>query len=215
MKKELWLIWKNPYMRRRYIIGTLTKHENNYSFKYNLEEKIPDFDYFPGFADINKTYNNTELFTNILNRLPNPSRPDYEKILNNYGLNRNSSHMEILEKTRGRLLTDTFEFVIPFCKENIMFEVAGIQYCDEFRKCKSTMNVGDKILLELEMTNKYDENAIIVKYEKYKIGYVPRYYSSELAKLLKENFKYDAYITHLNIESKINDEIISVKVDLL
>lgn len=215
MKKELWLIWKNPKTRRRYLVGILTKHDNNYNFKYSKNEKIPDFDYFPGFNKIDDVYNNTELFTNILNRLPNPSRPDYEKILKSYGLNRDSSNMEILEKTRGRLLTDTFEFVTPFNEDNIMFEVAGIRYCDELKKCKKNMKIGDKISLELESINKYDEDAVVVKYESYKIGYVPRYYSSHLAKLLRKNIEYKAYINNLNIDSKINDENISVKVDLL
>lgn len=214
MKKELWVIWKNPNTRQRYKIGILTKHDNNYSFRYDLEEKIKDFDYFPGFPDINKTYNSVDLFTNILNRLPNPNRPDYEKILSNYELNKESSYMEILEKTRGRLITDTYEFVLPFSRDKVMFEVAGVQYSEEFKKCKNVMHIGDKIVLELEPSNKHDVNAIIVKYDKYKIGYVPRYYSFELAKLLRDKVKYNSYITHLNTESEINDEIISVKVDL-
>lgn len=214
MKKELWVIWKNPNTRQRYKIGILTKHDNNYSFRYDLEEKIKDFDYFPGFPDINKTYNSLDLFTNILNRLPNPNRPDYEKILNNYELNKESSDMEILEKTRGRLITDTYEFVVPFSRDKIMFEVAGVQYSEEFKKCKNVMRIGNKISLELETDNKYDGNAIIVKYDNYKIGYVPRYYTYELAKLLRDKIKYNAYITHLNIESEIKDERVSVKVDL-
>lgn len=118
MKKELWVVWKNPNTRQRYKIGILTKHDNNYSFRYDLEEKIKDFDYFPGFPDTNKTYNSVNLFTNILSRLPNPNRPDYEKILSNYGLNKESSYMEILEKTRGRLITDTYEFVLPFSRDS-------------------------------------------------------------------------------------------------
>lgn len=47
----------------------------------------------------------------------------------------------------------------------------------------------------------------------YKIGYVPRYYSEELAKIMKKGLMYEAYITHINMESKINDESISIKVN--
>lgn len=47
----------------------------------------------------------------------------------------------------------------------------------------------------------------------YKIGYVSRYYSEELAKIMKKGLMYEAYITHINMESKINDESISIKVN--
>lgn len=56
-------------------------------------------------------------------------------------------------------------------------------------------------------------NAIIIKYGMYKIGYVSRYYSEELAKIMKKGLMYEAYITHINMESKINDERISIKVN--
>ena len=45
MKKILWLIWKNPRTRIRYKIGTLTVHDNNYDFRYNIDEyNLKDID---------------------------------------------------------------------------------------------------------------------------------------------------------------------------
>ena len=90
MKKEMWLIWKNPVSRRRYKIGILTCTENKFAFKY-ADPELNDamkvgFKDFPGFGDIHKTYESNELFANILTRLPNKSRPDYLEILNSYNL---------------------------------------------------------------------------------------------------------------------------------
>lgn len=221
MKKELWLIWKEPISRRRYTVGTLVKHTNAYTFRYNeavvREVQQLGFDFFPGFEKIEKVYNNKELFTSILNRLPNPTRKDYEEVLKSYGLNKNSSLIEILETTKGRLLTDNYEFVSAFNKEKIEFDLAGTRHCKDFEKCRNTLKVGDKLILELERNNRYDENAIVVLFDeekRYKIGYVPRYYSKQLSELLKKNVKYNAEIINIKIESLLKDEIISGKVEL-
>ena len=81
------------------------------------------------------------------------------------------------------------------------------------------MNINDKLLLELEPSNTEDVNAIKVIYvkdgEKYHIGYVPRYYTKELAELLKKNIQYSAMIKNLNFESDIYDEDISTIVKLI
>lgn len=124
MTNKLWLIWKKPKERRIFIIGELTYENNEYKFKYIDSEldnaKKNGLDFFPGFNDIKKEYvSNTELFPNIETRLPNTSRPEYSKVLDLYNLDSNSSKMEILEKTKGRLLTDNFEFVSAFDKNKI------------------------------------------------------------------------------------------------
>ena len=222
MKKELWLIWKNPNSRRRYTVGILTQHVDKFIFKYNEQvvEEISEqgFDYFPGFNNIKETYASENLFPNILNRLPNSNRDDYEEILNSYGLNMNNTFFEILERTKGRLLTDNYEFIPPFNKNKIEFEVAGINHCKDFEKCRDILKIGDKLSLELEANNQYDNNAIMVIFtdkEKYKIGYVPRYYSEDLAKLLRKNIGYIAEINNIKIETLIKDESVSAKVELL
>ena len=90
MKEELWLIWKDPTSRRRYKIGSLIKENNRYSFTYVNPElddaRTVGFKYFPGFEDLKKSYESDTLFTNILTRLPNETRPDYLEILNCYNL---------------------------------------------------------------------------------------------------------------------------------
>ena len=79
MKNELWLTWKEPYSRRRYKVGVLSKEEKNYIFKYENPEldaaTEKGFKYFPGFEDTKKVYKNEVLFMNIKTRLPNVSNP--------------------------------------------------------------------------------------------------------------------------------------------
>lgn len=223
MNNEMWLIWKNPKTRRRYKIGVLTYNKQQYIFKY-VNPELNDarkngFEFFPGFEDIHKEYSNKELFANIETRLPNPARPDYLEILNVYGLEKDSTKLEILRATKGRLLTDNYEFVPAFDKVKVQFDVAGTRHCSDVKKCLKLISVNDKLLLELEPNNLYDEYAIKVILDKnnkyYHLGYVPRYYSKELTKLLKDNVEYSAMVQSLNFESKISDEDINVVVKLI
>ena len=224
MANKLWLIWKEPKERRRFIIGELTYENNEYKFKYIDSElnnaRKNGLDFFPGFDDIEKEYvSNTGLFPNIETRLPNTARPEYLEILNLYNLDTDSSKMEILEKTKGRLLTDNFEFVPIFDKNKIEFEVDGTSHSNDIKNYKDIFKVNDNLLLERESDNKYDEYAIKVICKKngtlYHLGYVPRYYSKELSRMLDENVKYSAKIKYLNFESKLDDEDITADVKLI
>lgn len=223
MRKEMWLIWKNPITRRRYKIGVLTILDNQYTFKY-ISPELDDatkvgFNYFPGFEDIKKTYKSEKLFANIETRLPNTSRPDYLEILNSYGLEMDSSQFEILKATKGRLITDNYEFVPTFDNNKVEFDVAGTRHCKDLEKCKNQLSVNDKLELELEPTNAFDKNAIKVicvkNNKKYHIGYVPRYYSEELSEILKRSIEYSAMIQSLNFKTDFFDEDVTACVKLI
>lgn len=223
MEKEMWLIWKQPETRRRYKIGKLNYNNKVYTFKY-LNPELDDalaagFNFFPGFDDINNVYISDELFANIETRLPNKARKDYLEILNSYNLEKGSSKLEILKATKGRLLTDNYEFVPAFDTRKIEFDVAGTRHCSDINYCKEKISVNDRLLLYLDSDNKYDKYAIKVILKKdgkeYHIGYVPRYYSKELTEMLKNNIEYSALIKSLNFESDFSDEDITAFVKLI
>lgn len=223
MRRELWLIWKHPETRRRYKIGTLIYENNIYTFKYTNPELDSalnvGFRYFPGFENIRETYKNQELFANIETRLPNPNRADYLEILNSYNLEKNSTKLEILKATRGRLVTDNYEFVPAFDGNRIEFDVAGTRHCSDVKEYRDLININDKLLLEMEPENIQDKYAIKIILNKngkrFHLGYVPRYYSEQLTLLLKSNIKYSAMIESLNFESELSDEDISAYVKLI
>ena len=214
MKNEMWLIWKNEESRRRFKIGILTYDNNNYKFKY-VDPELNDakkngFDFYPGFDEMNKEYVSNELFPNIDTRLPNVSRPDYLSILNSYNLDLSSSKFEILKATKGRLITDNFEFVPSFDKNKIEFDVAGTSHYD-YQSYKELIKVNDNIILEPEPDNLYDRFAIKVMYQinnkNVKLGYVPRYYSKELTNLLNNHINYSAMVQKVNIDSSFDDDV--------
>ena len=222
MKQELWLIWRQPETRRRYKIGVLT-FDKEYVFSYvnpELDEALANgFTYFPGFRDVNQKYESNELFANIKTRLPNTKRPDYLDILNTYGLDLNSSLYDILKATRGRLVTDNYEFVPAFDCRKIEFDVAGTRYSKDLKDCLDIIQVNDSLKLELDPNNTYDKNAIKVVLvhdgKEYHLGFVPRYYSQSSTELLNKNVSYSAMVESLNFESALSDEDITVYVKLI
>lgn len=223
MKKEMWLIWKHPESRRRYKVGTLVYEDDTYTFQYvnpELDDALKvGFHYFPGFEDLHKVYTASQLFANIETRLPNSSRKDYLELLNLYNLERNCTKLEILKATKGRLITDNYEFVAAFDSSKIEFDVAGVRHYLNKEQCQNLLELNDKLLLELDPVNQYDDYAIKVICSKngnrYHLGYVPRYYSKELANLLQKKVSYSAMIKGFNFESEIDDENITAFVNLI
>ena len=223
MKEELWLIWKDSTSRRRYKIGSLIKENNRYSFTYVNPElddaRTVGFKYFPGFEDLKKSYESDTLFTNILTRLPNETRPDYLEILNCYNLEKDSDDFDILKATRGRTLTDNYEFVPAFDLSKIEFDVAGTSHCSDVEECKNYLKVNKKLYLDPEPENLKDPNAIKIIFKEndkpYHLGYVPRYYCEELLVELKKGTQYSAMIQSLNLESQLSDENITANVKLI
>lgn len=223
MKEELWLIWKDSTSRRRYKIGSLIKENNRYSFNYVNPElddaRTVGFKYFPGFEDLKRSYESDTLFTNILTRLPNERRPDYLEILNCYNLEKDSDDFDILKATRGRALTDNYEFVPAFDPSKIEFDVAGTSHCSDVEECKNYLKVNKKLYLDPEPENLKDPNAIKIIFKEndksYHLGYVPRYYCKELLAELEKGTQYSAMIQSLNIESQLSDENITANVKLI
>lgn len=223
MNNELWLIWKEPLSHRRFKIGVLIKLNDGYEFSYVDSElgeaRKVGFNFFPGFNDLSKTYKNNELFINIASRLPNKGRIDYLEILNSYNLDKESSDFDILKATRGRTLTDNYEFVPAFDLNKIEFDVAGTRHCKDINKCKDFLKINRVLYLEPEPNNKNDENAVKVVLKEngklYHLGYVPRYYSKELLNELNKGAKYSAMIQNLKFNSPFSDENIVANVKLI
>ena len=223
MNNELWLIWKEPLSHKRFKIGSLIKLNDGYEFSYVDPElgeaRKVGFNFFPGFNDLSKTYKNNELFINIASRLPNKGRIDYLEILNSYNLDKESSDFDILKATRGRTLTDNYEFVPAFDLNKIEFDVAGTRHCKDINKCKDFLKINRVLYLEPEPNNKNDENAVKVVLKEngklYHLGYVPRYYSKELLNELNKGAKYSAMIQNLKFNSPFSDENIVANVKLI
>ena len=230
--KELWLIWRSgdAAHRSRYKVGILQwdPEADTYTFRYDHGDDLEaarkiGFVSFPGFEDLNKTYKiENKLFSNIAARLPKPERDDYLDILNRYDLDAFDKQFTILVATRGRQITDNFEFVPAFQKNKVEYDVAGVDHrqIDDLNTSveEGYLVSGARLNLEREKNNRYDSSAIRILLpagkRKVFIGYVPKYYSKYLAEKLDAGTDYSAVIAKVDLGSKIRDEKISAVVRL-
>lgn len=222
---ELLLVWKDPDTRQRFVVGTLrySPDKNEYMFSYlntDLDKAVMrGFQNYPAFPKLDKVYlNEDELFPGIQQRLPNRKRANYPQILMKYNLDGTSSEMEILAATRGRLGTDNFEFVpaIHFILEepfHLTFDLAAARYYD-FPEVATKLKEHESVTLEADQDNSYDRFAVKVMYDKNLcLGYVPKYYSSEISRVLESD--YTAKIKKLDIKNENPDEWAKVTVEVV
>ena len=205
MNNELWLIWKEPLSHRRFKIGILIKLNDGYEFSYVDPElgeaRKVGFNFFPGFNDLSKTYKNNELFINIASRLPNKGRIDYLEILNSYNLDKESSDFDILKATRGRTLTDNYEFVPAFDLNKIEFDVAGTRHCKDINKCKDFLKINRVLYLEPEPNNKNEVDDRLFKLNFAKSSNIPGKFfvikSVDEANIIRVNYIYNNFYSQL------------------
>lgn len=186
----LWLIWQDPKTRLRHVVGKLWLNDNDsceFAYQKNgfrvAESK--GFRVLPSLPDCNMTYQSSKLFSVFARRLPDKRRPDYQKILEGYGLPPESSEFDILAKTGGKLATDNFEFVtslescsnLPFKHELFL---AGWKYWGGAIGIPPEELIPGTILKIIpEPENQFDKFALqVFTTAGKKIGYVPSFYSN-------------------------------------
>lgn len=214
MEIELWLAWKDPQSRQRYVIGKLW-YDIEYKFKYihsseecakninncgiDLAEKY-GFRRLEPFPNI-QVYSNEKLFYIFDRRLPSRKRPDFKQLVNEFGIKADCTPLELLQATGGRLATDTMEFVSPlvFSRDgafDIDFYVTGWRHY-QGETVLAELLPGTLLKLCLEPTNKYDPFAIQVLSPSQKLlGYVPVYYSRYLDEIVRSE-DYEARILRI------------------
>lgn len=116
MKKDLvYLVWTDVNTGDKYKVATLYKENETYYFKYILENvkeaQKRGFQLLIAFPNINEIYDNPKLFATFAARLPEPTRPEIDKILEEYGMTE-YEEFELLKRSGAKLPTDNYEFVI-------------------------------------------------------------------------------------------------------
>ncbi|UOR10258.1 HIRAN domain-containing protein [Halobacillus amylolyticus] len=200
MKELLWLVWQNPKSRKKYHVGNLLYvADDGYYFEYDktnkprgLQEAIKNgFVTFFAFPDLSKSYYSPFMFHAFSRRLPNKERPDYNSLLQLYGLTSLSHEMEILRVTKGKTATDSFELVSPLLMNEGMFKVdfyiEGWRYYDG-EKSLDTLENDQELILVREPDLKHDKYAVkILTTDGAHLGYIPAVYAEFFSTLLKED----------------------------
>ena len=214
-KDYLYLIWKSGESGKQYIVGQLTKN-SRYEFEYceEIKEAVKDgFVPLLCFPNLNKVYSDERLFPVFSSRLPDKKRKDIRQILGKYVMEKYDEYL-LLKRSGARLPIDGLEFIDPILDvdENILriFYIAGVRHClnCEGIDCLKAIKVtrGDEVFLKRDLENKYDEYAVqMLDYSRNLLGYVPRYYSKSVAKLIEKGNKIECHIYNVDKDSNCNN----------
>jgi len=184
--RRLLLVWKEPTIRLRYLIGNLWQDRKGYHFCYerqlprSLAEAVAKgFTLLEGFDNPDGHWEAAVLFPVFNRRLPSrDNENEYEKMGLVVG-----EEMEFLRQTGGRVPTDTLEFLEPIeespgkAEYTILFPIAGWRYY-QGEAVVHELGEGTRLRLELEHENHHDPGAVkILSPSNQLLGYVPAVYA--------------------------------------
>lgn len=205
----IYLVWKDTVTRKQFIIAQLSKN-GQYEFSYGFEVKEAiksGFKPLISFEDIHKTYTSDVLFSVFSSRLPDKKRKDMQEILQKYNLEEYDEY-RLLKRSGAKLPIDNLEFIDPildtdYIKVERFFYLAGVRHylsCNgEDCEKSEILEVGEKLNLVLEPENIHDKYAIkVFGNSNTHVGYIPRYYSENLTKLIKEGCNCSCYVVEIN-----------------
>ena len=190
----LYLAWQDEKDSRRwFVIGCLDRVQSGYRFRYVRqaeEARGYGFEPIPGFEDFQVTYESAELFSLFSNRLLSKSRPDYAGFLERIGVaEADADPLTILSRTEGIRMTDKFEvFPMPEPDDSgyyhIVFLVRGIRHLPpETEQLITSLRPGDRLRVVSEDANQFDCNAVIITTNDRQVGWVPRYFCTDIRDL--------------------------------
>lgn len=195
--KELFLMWKDE-SGSRYKVGVLKEDLFTYLPKDSNEMDAAikaGFYGFPAF-DMDKLEHKNPLPV-FMRRCPPKDRRDFDDYLKAFSLNpesddvRNMSDFTLLGYTGAYVPSNPFNLINPFSDQNQSFEfvmqVAGAHH-NYFKKHPVDTDVKGKILeAQKEQDNDHDPNAVVLKLEGEKFGYIQRGLNTSFADWIDTN----------------------------
>lgn len=191
--KSVYILWQDKSHNGRmwHPVAKLTQSElGMYSLTYTQGARNPRFQPFLLMTDKSKTYHSSELFAFLKNRIPPASRPEHEELFGWCNLNSTANYLDLLSVSGGEKVTDNYRVISLPEKINDQyistFFVSGIRYLSDDQK-RIVENFPAKYQLEYEFENDNvnDSQAVLLldKKEDFKIGYYPKYLTSDLRRL--------------------------------
>ena len=193
--KNVFVIWKDIKDGMWHPVAQLSRNNNNsYSLNYTKGSEHSNFIAFPRMTDKKASYVSTELFAFFKNRLLPMNRPEFKKMLNWSDLTLESyNELDMLSISGGARKTDQYRIIskpepTKNNKYKLRFFTSGVSHLEPTSIQRiANLKQGDLLNFEFENKNEHDANAILVTTigdEKFKVGYCPKYYNSDIKELL-------------------------------
>ena len=210
--RGLLVTWRNPNTGRYILLGRLgMTAADSFEFKYFASvEDNKDFRPIPGFRDPKLTYTSTVMFPFFSGRLMGSKRPDRPEWLSNLGLDADAAPFEILGRSFGHRVADTYELFrepdLDLTAQTVTFVVPvhGLRHQDQ--AVLNSVNSGEflegtPLHVVPEEENPVDPRARqLLTTTGQRLGYVPSPVLDYLAMLGFESAPATAAIEHINPE---------------
>lgn len=223
----VYLAWQDSRSRRWFVVGRLRQlpqalYEFVYTRGYEEAKRIGHMQPILGFADRDQRYLSDKLFPLFQNRLMSPNREEYAAHLERLGLlydpRTPAAPLQVLARSGGHRATDSFAVVAApwkqLSKEGggtyvLDFFVHGTRYVPpEAQVRASQCQPGERLLLLSDWQNAYDSNSVMIRteHDNHLLGWLPRYYSADIATLREQGHSIDVRVERANPASSPLDQ---------
>lgn len=185
--EALRMAWRPRNEGARLVVGTVSRDADTFLFRYDGVDlalaRQSGFQGYPGLpVEPDTTYNGRAMDA-FRSRLPQPKRPDRERLLGLWGVTPDETDPFILlGATGGRLVTDAFEFlpvVRPTAGTWFLTPVAGFRYYADSEDLRK-LPTGACFDLVPEPGNLHDPQAVRLDFEGRQVGYLRKVVSASV-----------------------------------
>lgn len=219
---QLFVLWREPGERRRHTIGLLSQSDDGgYAFAYDLsgvtEATARGFGLLQEFPELRgpeAPYLSDQLFATFAQRIPSPKRPDFQAMLEKWGVQDPTDELQILASSGGILQTDQLELAeYRSCEDDLRFPLRFRLSGETHYPGSGQLTKGEAVALSRRPDNPYDRFATVVLTIAGTIaGYVPRQYSRLFSRLIDEHVSLDARVVdRLDLPSNLDRWVIEVR----
>ncbi|MBI5432161.1 MAG: HIRAN domain-containing protein [Planctomycetes bacterium] len=191
------MTWQEPLHAGYFPIARIVELGSRPRYEFGYIQGVRDalargFHPFHGMASIDAVYRSHELHPMLANRLMPASRQEYARYVESLGLEPGAQPLEILARSGGTRLTDSFEVFSPPALDRVRqqwrytFPVRGIRFVAAAEDAIRQLRSGDRLWCMLDLQNEHDPLAIALRTEdKAVVGYIPRYLNEDVRRLIE------------------------------
>jgi hypothetical protein len=193
---SVYVIWQDEESRLWHPVAKLTFDKGIYRLNYTQGViNAKRFQPFPRMHDYSTVYESNELFPFFTNRIIQPNRPEFQKILSWLDTSvEDFNPLDFLGTTSGEKETDNYRILQTPKRSGsryyFTFFASGIRYLPDANKVEiNSLTPGERLNFSFDQKNQYDDNAILLhtKKKNVHIGFCPKYLTKDFKSLINNN----------------------------
>jgi hypothetical protein len=216
-ERTLFLAWQDTRLqdarpsRAWFPVGQLDADVDRHMYRFRYingavrARQVAGFTPLIEFPEFDGDYHSKELFPLFQNRVMNRTRPDFREYLQSLDLHGEADPIEILSRSGGQRVTDTYEVFPKIEKQSdgsftCRFFLHGWRHINPSAQQRlDKLKDDEELYVTLELTNPATQVAVQIQTTDYHmIGWAPRYLVDDLVQAMSEVPRYEAKVVQVN-----------------